>query len=307
VHTLPRMRVLGVLVVAVAAVAVLAGCTADAPAVDEPAAGERDRDAVVSALRAIDPCALLPDQGELRWSSPYQCFTVEAPRIVVVVGKWLDPARGSGSGERFELDGVAAVRRSFARNCVVDLPVGADLYVRFDAQGTGLAGPLCDAATEAARTGVRLLADPAAVAVSGLRQDACELLERAAGDRLDGLEPRFAEAGGYGLDLCQARRVNGSGWESAYSVQIVHGTAGALSNERADTLDGRPVTVYETEDCEYAWRAGASGAPEPLGDRILRTRAPDCATAADLARALMATDTDPSPAVDPQRPVTTPF
>ncbi|MCT2587528.1 hypothetical protein [Actinophytocola gossypii] len=296
------MRVLGVLLVMAV---VVTGCTATA--VDEPDTSERDRDAVVSALRAINPCTLLPGQGELRWSSPYRCFTVEAPRIVVVVGKWLDPARSSGSAERFELDGAAALRRPFARNCVVDLPVGADLYVRFDAQGTGLAGPLCEAATRAARTGVRLLANPDVVAMSGPRQDACDLLERAAGDRLEGLEPRFAEAGAHGLDLCQARRVNDSGWESAYSVRIVHGTAGALSNERAETLDGRPVAVYETDDCEYGWRAGDSGAPEPLGDRILRTRAPDCATAAELARTLMATDTDPSPSVDPQRPVTTPF
>lgn len=284
----------------------LAGCTsapASSPPAEEPG---RDREAVLSALRPIDPCALLPGEDERSWTSPYQCATVGPRRLVVIVGKWLDPERVTG--ERIEVAGVRAMRRSMDRSCAVDLLVGADLSVRFDAVSTRPAGALCEMAMAAATEGVALLAEPENLAGPGPHQDACELLRRAAGDRrLADLPLRFGQASLYGLDECQARREDDNGWRAEYAVHLVHGKLGSLSNERPDTLSGRPVMIYETgETCEYSWRAAPTSQPTRYGDRIVRTMAPDCAEAAELARTLMETDTDPSPSVDPQRPLLTP-
>jgi len=258
--------------------------------------GERDPLAVAAALRLLDPCALVGSAGVP--VGPHSC-AVRETSVHVDVGAYLDPQFKEGRDETV-LDGVRVTRSSGAKNCTFTVLAGANL-------GIGVDAPTCDAATTAARTVIAAVAAPDSVALPDAGPDSCDLLKRVAGDRLTDLSVRY---GITEMGLCQAmRRLTGSdgdGWTTQYHVRIAYGRFGALSNEDSGTLEGRAVTIYETsEDCEYTWRVGASPSSDPeLADHLLRVRAPDCAEAAELATAVMATETTLPETVAPQRPIT---
>lgn len=277
--------------------ALLVGCSAEPNPEPRPDNG-RDPRAVAAALRSLDSCALAGPAGVP--VGPHSC-AVPGTSLRVEVGAYLDPQFKVGR-EDDTLDGVRIARTPLPKDCIITVLAGADL-------GIGVTAPTCDAATAAARTVIGALADPDSVALPTAQPDSCDLLTRVAGEKLADLSVRYGSAE---MGLCQAmRRLSGSegdGWAAKYSVRIVYGLLGGVSNERADTLAGRPVTVYETgEDCEYGWKVGPSPATDPnLADRMLRVRAPDCAEAAELATDVMAIETAVPKPVAPQRPVTIP-
>ena len=249
----------------------------------------RDQAAVVAALRPLDPCALIGGGQRL---GPHRCategaFTGDALRVDI--GVWDDPATPV-TGERLDLAGSLGLRRKFDDSCVVDLPVGADLVIRFTYQGSS-AGTACTEVTETATAAVTALADPPRSPEPHL--DACTQLTRSGAD-LDGLAVRFSEVQ-HGLDLCQARAEVDGGWETRYSVHLLDGDAPSGGT----TVAGTPVEVRETGDsCEHAWsvRPGL----------LLRLTAPDCAESAALAGALIPIAANPADPVDPVSPITMP-
>lgn len=262
----------------------LAGCS-QAPVGTEEADDGRDPAAVVAALRSIDPCALI---GGGVSQAPHHCSGPD-DALVVAIGVWRDPETEE-TGEVLDLAGAKAVRKPFRESCVVELPVGASLVIRFSHTDG------CDAATEAARGAVGRLASPPLAA--GPHLDACTLLARAEPDGLGDLDVRFDQVS-HGLDLCNAREADRGGWYSRYSVRLLTGAVPTASNERMSTLDGKPVAVYETaEDCEYSW--------DLRPDLVVRVKAPDCASAEEMARTLMPVALDPADPVEPQNPITVP-
>jgi hypothetical protein len=297
-----------ILVIALAAT-FLGGCTSSsAPA--PVASGGRDSDAVVAALRALDPCALLPGAETPVRIGPFACRSGDDPALTATVGVWLDPAV---SRSVIPVAGVRAVRTSSDRYCSTTLLTGADLGIAFAAttEKAGLENTLCRMAADAAGSAADLLDEPDELVTSGPRQDACDLLRRAGRDaELDvtsDLDLRFGTTAGTGLAHCQARETIEGGWRTRFSVRITHTRFGSITNEKPGVLDGREVRIYSTEeDCDYGWRVGASGQPGMYADLVIQVRGRDCAEAADLAAALMTTDTDPAPRVAPQRPITVP-
>ncbi|GLZ41337.1 hypothetical protein [Actinokineospora sp. NBRC 105648] len=289
------------------ALALVAGCTA-APEGPRAPSDDRPLSAVTAALRPLDPCLLGATAGLNQVAlGPHRCrFEGQggADYLFLVVGAQFDQATRDAH-EEIALDGARGYRRSLDTGCQVAIPVGADLAIRVTSE-TGRTSQRtqrnrCDDATAAAKTVVGRLARPESVSTDS-RRDACDLLHRAAGNRLDGLELRFDEAN-YGLDNCQARRAVPGGWEQVYLVQLRYGRP-APSQDR---LNGREVTITRARDCEYAWTAGPSGSPFPdLGDLVIRVRAPDCGTAAELAPAVLDTYRTDPPQVAPQRPIAVP-
>jgi hypothetical protein len=299
------MRILGIAVAAT----LLSGCTSSsAPA--PVASGGRDPGSVVTALRALDPCALLPDAETPVRTGPFTCRSGNDPALTATVGVWLDP---EVSRSVTPVAGVRAVRASFDRYCSTTLLTGADLGIAFAAttEKAGLESTLCRLSADAAGSAADLLDEPDELVASGPRQDACDLLRRAGRDaELDvtsDLDLRFGETAGSGLTLCQAREKIEGGWRTRFSVRITHTRFGSITNEKPGVLDGRDVRIYSTkEECEYGWRVGASGQSGAYTDLVIQVRGRDCAEAAQLAAALMTTDTEPSPRVSPQRPITVP-
>ncbi|MFC5286306.1 hypothetical protein ACFPM7_04525 [Actinokineospora guangxiensis] len=266
----------------------VAACSQPSVGTEESADG-RDPAAVVAALRPLDPCALIGGGERL---GPHRCtadgaFTGDALRVDI--GVWDDPATPV-TGERLDLAGSLGLRRKFDDSCVVDLPAGADLVIRFTYQGSS-AGTACTEVTEAATAAVTALADPPRVAAPHL--DACTALTRSGAD-LGDLAVRFSEVQ-HGLDLCQARADVEGGWETRYSVQLLDGDV----RPGGATVAGAAVEVRETGDsCEYTW----SVQPGVL----LRLSAPDCAETETLATTLVPIAADPADAVEPQHPITLP-
>lgn len=290
-------------------VTVLSGCTSRTEPTSEPAGG-LDVEAVIAALRELDPCALLVDADTPVRTGPFACRTGDDPAVTVTVGVWLDP---EVKREVMPVAGVRAVRTSSDRYCATTLLTGADLGIAFaaDTTKTGLGGSLCALAEDGATAAVDLLKAPAGLTASGPRQDACELLRRAGRDAgvdvTEDTELRFGPNAGTGLGLCQARQAIDGGWRTRFSARITHTRFGSISNERPEVLDGRDVRVYDTgEDCEYGWRVRGSGETAPYADTVIQLRGDSCEEAAKLAAALMPSDTEPSPSVAPKRPIVLP-
>lgn len=280
--------------------ALLAGCSESGePARDNGSprpGGDRDATAVAAALHVLDPCALMTAPG--LQVGPHSCMTPDES-VRVDVGAYLDPQFRAGREETV-LDGVRVTKTHGPNYCTITVLAGADL-------GIGVTTPTCDTTTTAASAVVTALADPDAVALPSPQPDSCDLLTRAAGDRLKDLSVRY---GVTEMGLCQAMRKlsgeEGDGWASTYSVRVVYGLLGGVTGEKADDLAGTPVTVYDSgEDCEYSWKLGASPATDPyLADQLLRVRAPDCDEAAELATEVLEIVDTPPASVEPQRPIT---
>ncbi len=297
------------LAIALAAV-LLGGCTNSSEPAATATTDGRDDDAVVAALRELDPCALLPDADAPVRVGPFACRGGSDPTLTVTLGVWLDP---DVKRESTSVAGVRAVRSSGDRYCATTLLTGADLGIAFASENTrpGLAGTLCELAEDAATAAVDLLDEPANLAAAGPRQDACDLLRRAgreAGiDVVDGVDLRFGPTAGTGLGLCQARESVEGGWRTRFSARVTHTRFGTVANHRPEVLDGRDVEVYDTgEDCEYGWRVRASGEPGAHADTVIQVRGNSCAEAAKLASALMPSDSEPSPEAAPKRPILEP-
>jgi hypothetical protein len=301
------MRVLALALIAT----LLGGCTSSPAKPTPTTSGDRDFDAVVAALRALDPCALLADAKTTVRSGPFACRSGDDPVLTVTVGVWLDPATPRAAAP---VAGVRAVQASGDRYCSTTLFTGADLGIAFTADTTEAdqESTLCQVAADAAAAAAGLLAEPDELTASAPHQDSCDLLRRAgrdaAVDVTDGLDLRFGTTAATGLGLCQAREAVDGGWRTRFSARVVHTKFGSIRNELPDVLNGRDVRIYPTgEDCEYGWRVRGSGETDPAyPDRVIQVRGRDCAEAAKLAAALMPTDDEASPSVTPQRPITEP-
>ncbi|WP_139190979.1 hypothetical protein [Actinokineospora iranica] len=295
-----------------------AGCSAERPAQRPPASDDgRSPSAVVAALRPLDACALGATEGLTAVGlGPHRCrFDGQAGQdyLFLVIGAYMDAAtRAASPPEEVAIDGARGWRRSLDTGCQMAVPVGADLVIRVSSL-RGYKSPRpqshrCADATAAAGRVVERLGTPAAVSPRPPRRDACDLLDRAAGDHVRGLDLRFDEVN-YGLDHCQARRTVPGGWSQEYSVQVRYGRADPRQKgTRQISVEGRAVTVAETsKDCEYGWAAEPSPVARPeLSEIMVRLRAPDCARAAELAPRVMRFYVTPPPEVAPQSPIPLP-
>ncbi|CCH29993.1 hypothetical protein ABZ816_32015 [Actinosynnema sp. NPDC047251] len=294
---------------------VLAACTttSESTPVSAPDRDPTGRDplAVAAALLPLDACALggLDPATGVR-SGPHLCRAgIGGPRdaLLVEVGSHVDRVFSSGR-ETFVLDGVQAARHKSYNGCDVYVLVGADLGITHSKADKGERA--CEEPTTAARATIAALRDPAAVSRAEPRPDTCDLLKRVAGDRLAGLSTRYSR----NLGQCQSSREltkerdGGDGWEAVYLLGIRYGVHGSIEPDEPVVLAGRQAMRYDGGDrCEYTWRTGPSGRPQPeYADQLMMVRAPGCDDAAELATAAMAVETSAPAKVDPQRPVTIP-
>jgi hypothetical protein len=268
----------------------------------EPGPQDRDKDAVLAALRRLDVCALaeaamaaapvFPDPGTLHTSEPFRCFVSgsEGTLVVEVVG--LDRKMRDEMLDR-ALGGAAASVKDDGYGCDVFLPVGSDLAVRFS-YNPYKQGGACRIASDLAAAAASVLAKPEAVRMDPM-WDACTLLAEAVDPDVDRSK------------LLGSKLSNCADYSTADSGAVTFDSL-IRSQERPETrsIGGRQVRMYEEdESCDIYWRQGpfpARFAEAP--DYQVRVGAADCDQVLTLAEAVIGVLDQPPPTdVQPQRPL----
>jgi hypothetical protein len=299
-----------------AGVLFLAGCSADEPPAPDgplpkvehpkaPIPKDRDEQAVLSALRRVDPCALLDPSGgavagfpadlKPQASGPFTCS--------------IDPSEGKYGGavhvkfNRFTEDdriklplltlgGGKAYVKTHMTTCNVFLPVSFTMAIEFSTIVQEGADP-CPAPKAFAQVAAPKLANPDAVQAP-LSWDACGALRTAVGDGSLDYKP-----GIFGIEGCSTTS-NGS----------LHFTHGWKSGSKAtsETVGGKRVEVDATSNfgpgCSVGWRHGTARTQSARSNEFwVGVLLQDCAKAKALAERVMTVLASPPPEVAPQRPV----
>jgi len=287
----------------------LAGCTtpgAESPpptsqsTEDRPAARpkDRDKDAVLAAVRGLDLCALLekakatgPFAGAQPVArQPFACMLTGAADLISVT------AIGIGHQTRIEsaartIGGAKAYVRQDG-GCYVYLPVSFTVALEFaQAPASG-----CDDVTNLAAAAAQVLANPDSLQAKPV-WDACTALAAA-------LDAGKTKLSGNGPADC----TNHSREPTAASISFVDDLPPSDEQQppQTTTVGGTQVRVYDEEqNCEVYWRQ------RPFDVRYAATpdyqvvaRSPDCAHSTDLAESLMAVlGKAPPTDVAPQQPL----
>ena len=276
-------------------VAAVAGCTAPSDPPSPPTSStssaqqqgpqDRDKDAVLAALRQIDLCEVLaaapdlPAGAEPRASRPFGCG---AGGISVKVVGFAHQTRLS-----LPTQAVGNVKAYVqADGCRVFLPVSFGLAIEF----SQTPGP-CQVVTGLAASAVTVLADPETARVDP-RWDACTAL----GEALDP-EDR-SKLVGNGLDDCTDHTARRS---ISFADDLI-----SEGEPRTATIGGKQVRIYEQDtSCDVYWRQGpftSRFAPTP--DYQVVAVAPDCDRSTALAESVMKVLAEPPPTgVAPQQPL----
>jgi hypothetical protein len=265
--------------------------------------GDRDDHAVLTALREIDPCALLAAGPKLsglalRRVGPHRCELGAAPLdawVGVSLGKNAElPPRWGGT--RVTVAGAKGYRSGSDSFCGVLLPVSFRRVIAIEARsGTWAGFDSCTVAMRFATAAVPVL-DTARSDSDGplQRWDACTLLDATLGEEIDRYEIR-----GDAIDSCAAK-VHGSPPKSAdLALQFGLDPHAITDPPGGVPGDGRPVRVVSGPECTLAWNVGGLATP----DRVVQVWAADCARTQPLLGAVRTALYRPLRTVAPQRPL----
>jgi hypothetical protein len=308
-------------VAAVAAVLALGGCDAVAgqaePQLGAQAAprhpADRNGDAVLSALRKLDACALL-DHAQPIALAPHACAFVldqkSMDEVDVTLGLDSPFSRRFGmipltvGGARAYVDDLS---RSGDPRCQIDIPVSFEFAVNLVAKpGYHSAGSACDQAKAAAATVAAKLGNPDTVTVPSSRPladwDACSVLTKALG-RLDPKAKLRQDPTASPFDTCGIQTDNAS---PAPTVRV------SYDKDPLSGLNRTPRPVGDkTADvsvigaaCDVSWNAGPSGSTPSHTAVVVDVVDKGCDAATALAVKVQQVLAGPAPSSDrPQRPL----
>jgi len=259
----------------------------------EPSTSEtpqgRDEKRVIDALRRLDMCAVLQAAvgagRELRAYRPSECVTFDsAPEVELRVARLAADKRTSMPAK--DLGGAKAYVQGSTSECLVQLPVSADLVIVF---GTN---DVCAKLEPLAAQAVPLLNRPATLEGEP-RWDACTVLREA---------PNVAPGPDENVDHCTDTKTLAS-FEFRYATP-----GGAETGWRRSTVDGVEVSTLDDRDpdapsCTSDWSIGPAVSDHADGEFVARVRAIDCAKVTPLVAPLVAALKQKPDAGDPQRPL----
>lgn len=285
------------------------------PSSSAAAQQDRDADAVTSALRELDACALLDgDAGKVLAKGPHGCLLrldgSKRNRINVDLGDEF-AHYFKAEAKPVILDGTRTYRMySGHGNCKFVIPVSFTVGIQLRA---GLPDKdqqaACGAAKDAAAYAVGALGDPDSIKADAakrplVRWDACALLRPA----LEGGEKYEYQL--KGIDHCETTPQDSTGdispdLELRYDDDPVENAPDGTQDVSGKTA-GVNKGLGTTRSCSLSWSHGTTGSPDKLfGHAVVAVSATDCDTAAGIAATVMKTlaDGPPDDSAQPQRPV----
>ena len=325
---------------AMMAVLVLGGCANTVAGQAKPVLGaqgsvgqrpaDRDGDAVLTAMRKLDACALLDGPGMAAAglpgaahpipTAPHACaFSVDKlfdDTVDVMVGT--DWSFGGAYNEApLVMGGAKAYLDDLSSDghpeCTIDLPVSFRIAVEVrSTAGYESKTNSCDQAKSAAAGVVAKLGNPDAVTVPASRPlatwDGCSLLTKALGS-LDGKKIKLdlpSAASPY--DSCSVDQEDGKDSTTRLgSVELKYDSdplSGA--NRTPQQVGDKTANVYDGGSlCGVSWGLGASGSPDSLrGTAVVDVTVKGCDAAKALAVKIQQVLAGPAPAgARPQRPL----
>lgn len=327
---------------AVAAVLVLGGCASTVAGQAEPEVGaqggvgqrpaDRDGDAVLTAMRQLDACALLDGPGMAAAglpgnarpipTAPHACaFSVDKlfdDKVDVMVGDKAGFAQKYGSqpltiaGAKGYLDDMTLDDHA---ECAVDLPVSFLFAVEVrSTAGYQSKTNSCEQAKAAAAGVVAKLGNPDAVAVPASRPggawDGCSLLTKALGDVDSAKVQLDLSSAASPYDSCSAdQKSDGKGGSptSLGEVEIKYDSDPLSGPNRTPQQVGDKTANVENlgGDCVVDWGIGPSGSPDKLlATAVVEVKLKDCNAATALATKVQKVLAGPPPTGGkPQRPL----
>lgn len=327
--------------VAMVAVLVLGGCANTVAGQAEPVLGaqggagkrpaDRDGDAVLTAMRQLDACALLDGPGMAAAglpgnahpipTGPHACsFSVDKlfdDAVDVMVGN--DADFGHKYNERpLTIGGAKAYLADLGSDghseCAIDLPVSFFISVEIrDTAGFESKTNSCDQAKSAAAGVVTKLGNPDAVTVPASRPggnwDGCSLLTKALGDvdsKKVQLDLPSAESP---YDSCSATEKGaGNGSPTPLGVVEIKYDSDPVSgaNRKPQPVGDKTANVDDRGNtCYVDWSLGPSGSPDPLRNTaVVEVKLKGCDAAKALATKVQQALAGPAPTGGkPQRPL----
>lgn len=285
---------------------------------------DRDPQAVLAALRQLDPCALVdparagvpgyPASLEPVPYSPHRCEvyrTYGDDEVEVILGAPFDEESRWNTAV-VTIGGVKAYRSAHTDSCDLHIPVSFQLtihfWVRKGVHSTSN-GDMCAPATGFAEYAVTRLADPdnAPSVLPMADRDACQVLTAALGANPDGYRVAFNDSLN-GIDACGGDIEDPERAAPTLAARLVYNPDPAQQRDSIRTIGGRPVRVYEQPDyCHLTWSVGKVRTPErSRTDQQVELQAPDCRMGKAMVLAAMTHMQQPPPpvAAAPQRPIT---
>ncbi|GAA3437419.1 DUF3558 family protein [Kutzneria kofuensis] len=325
---------------AVAAVALtLGGCGTTMAGQAEPVLGaqakmkgppDRDGDAVLTALRQLDACALLdgpamaaaglPPNSHPIPRGPHACsFSVDRvldDSVDVMVGKKTGFAAKHRelpvtiAGAKAYLDDLTMGDHS---ECAVDIPVSFVMSIEVrDKPGFQSRTNSCDQAKAAAAGVIGKLGNPDSVTVPASRPlanwDGCSLLTAALPD-LDPKKVRLEmDSARSPYDSCSASQDDGKGTSTSLGQVEVKYDSDPLSgaNRTPRQVGDKTANVSDmSTSCYVEWGLGPSGSPDKLYDTVtVEVKLKGCDAATALAVKIQKALAGPAPTGGkPQRPL----
>lgn len=247
---------------------------------------DKDADAVMASLRAIDPCALLEnvrsDGDEPYTENPYECGVRLPERrgsVVATVGVYLPANSHAGQSDRVTLAGAKAYGDADGVICTVALPVSFERAVTFVVEGPPRR--TCMIAKSAAKSAVRAVRRDK-VATPGrplARWDACSLLRRSVKPNGGVARPEPEDA----MHQCRTRD-----WKA--TLELDYSWTASERGGLKRTVNGTKVfgSHHGQKNCLRAWFAGG-------GDSTVVVDATSCAIADRITSRAIAALSGPPP------------
>ncbi|SHF90812.1 DUF3558 domain-containing protein [Streptoalloteichus hindustanus] len=284
---------------------------------------DRPAEAVLSALRQLDACALIdpaaatgagfPNNARAVPTAPHSCeYAADGgAKARVQVGRGFDHS-GRYHAEPINLNGVKAyLYRGEKRNetpCEISVPVSFTLSINLEVRlGTGAGGDACAQVKALGAAATTKLGNPDSVTADPAKRtlvnwDGCTLarIVTAQQPNLRRMSSRDA------LDECQLVEDKKQGGDDT-KVEIRYDTDPLQGNQTIRQVGGRNAAITELSgSCWVRWAHGPSGSPEKLHPlTVVTIKGSTCdnttRTAAEAMRALAGA---PPAAPPPQRPLT---
>jgi hypothetical protein len=287
--------------IAVAALLVLAGCGSGddggpLPKVEHPKAAvpkDRDGQAVLAALRRIDPCALLDPKGfpadrKPKASGPFTCSISRTDDRYADSQTVRFTTLGDQDRARNPLQIIGGAKAYSAINrdpCVYSFPVSFELAIEFSSYSSHRDN--CTSAKELAQGVAMKLANPDAVAVAQ-SWDACAVLRTAT----NGESGTYRYGDGTGFDDCRA--------SAPFAALVLGYSPKSDQGATVETIGGKRVAIHQGDQCEITWHNGVARQSNELWVSI---QGVDCAKAKTMAERAMTALAAPPPETTPQRPL----
>jgi len=293
-----------------------------------PRPPDRDGNAVLTAMRQLDACALLDGPGMAAAGlpgnagptpiAPHSCsFMADrmfGDEIQVIVGAdWsfaaaYHEAPMTIGGAKAYLQDLSLSGHS---TCEIDIPTSFATAVQVrSTAGYQSKTNSCDQVKAAATTVVAKLGNPDAVAVPASRPlanwDGCSLLTKALGD-LDPKKVKLDHRGHSQFDSCSADEQTGQDSSTPLGSVEMKYDSDPLSgaNRKPQQVGDKTADVSDGSLCGVYWGLGASGSPDPLrGTTVVAVTLPGCDAAKALAVKIQKVLAGPAPSgAKPQRPL----